>query len=245
MRTKQSIDFYFDTIIKEKLFSNKGNLKFHMNTLFKGIDFSDKKILDIGGGTGIMSFYSAFRGAKQVFCLEPECNGSSPGVSEEFQKLKKIFQLSNVELVTQTIQELKPGSETFDIILLHNSINHIDETACTNLLKGPKWVDVYQTIFSKIFLLSNKGAKIIICDCSKYNFFNFIKIRNPIVPTIEWYKHQAPETWANLLTNVGFVKPRIRWSSFNTLRYFGKIFTANKLMAFFLASHFCLTMEKT
>ena len=244
MTKEQRIELYLNTVIREGLYSTKGKLQFEMDTLFRGIDFTNKKVLDIGGGSGIYSFYAAVRGAMKVVCLEPEAEGSSRGIIDKFHKLKNLLECNNVELNPITLQAFEAEGEAFDIILLHNSINHLDETACINLLKEFKSKTVYQELFSKIYLLSNKGAKLIICDCSRYNLFALCKIRNPFVPTIDWHKHQAPEEWVNLLAEVGFVNPRIRWSSFNTLRNLGRILFGNRLMAYFLMSHFCLTMDK-
>ena len=229
---------------KRSFIQTEGIVKNHLNTLFDGVDFQNKSFLDIGGGSGLHSFYAACKGAKEVVCLEPEAEGSNSGVNERFQKVNSLLKLKNVILESQTIQAFEPGNRTFDIILLHNSINHIDETACINLLNDDNSKSIYSNIFSKISVLSVTGAKIIICDCSRYNFFALLRIRNPFVSTIEWHKHQAPEIWAQLLSNVGFVKPKISWSSFNTLGRLGKVISGNKLMSYFLMSHFCLTMEK-
>ena len=244
VKTSRGIDRYLNTVIKEGLFANQSRLRFHMDTLFAGIDLKNKMVLDIGGGAGLYSFYSASRGAKKVICLEPEADGSMSGVKEKFQNLKDHLECNNVELTPVTLQALKPEGGTFDVILLHNSINHLDEAACINLLWESESRSVYQDIASKIYSVSNNGAILIICDCSRYNFFPLLKIRNPFAPTIEWHKHQAPEVWADLFGDIGFVNPKIRWTSFDQLRNWGIVLTGNKLMAYFLRSHFCLTMDK-
>jgi hypothetical protein len=215
-----------------------------MDTLFAGIDLKNKMVLDIGGGAELYSFYAASRGAKKVICLEPEADGSMSGVKEKFQNLKDHLECNNVELTPIILQALEPEGGTFDVILLHNSINHLDEAACINLLWESESRSVYQDIASKIYSVSNNGAILIICDCSRYNFFPLLKIRNPFAPTIEWHKHQAPEIWADLFGDIGFVNPKIRWTSFDQLRNWGIVLTGNKLMAYFLRSHFCLTMDK-
>ena len=243
MSSEQDVDLYLKTVIKEGLSSKKGDLQFKMATLFAGIDFNDKKVLDIGGGFGLFSFYMACRGAKKVICLEPEADGSSSGVTDKFQKLNTLLGKKNVELKAEGFQTFNAGDETYDVILLHNSINHLDETACINLLTEPEAKTVYKQLFSKIYSLLNRGALLIICDCSRYNFFSLVGIRNPFASTIEWHKHQAPKTWANMLIKEGFVNPRIRWSSFTKLGNLGRILTGNKLMAYFLRSHFCLLMN--
>ncbi len=77
-----------------------------------------------------------------------------------------------------------------------------------------------------------------------YNFFALLKIRNPFAPKIEWHKHQAPEVWAKMLDCVGFVNPIVRWSSFNRFGSLGRVLIGNKLMAYFLISHYCLSAVK-
>jgi SAM-dependent methyltransferase len=235
---------YFDIAIKERLYSTRSRLQFYMDTVFHGIDFANKTVLDIGGGTGLYSFYAASRGARRVLCLEPEADGSSPGAVEKIGRLKKLLGRENVEFRPTTLQAFEPEGETFDVVLLHASINHLDETACIRLLEEPRYRAVYQALFAKISSLSSRGAKIIICDCSRHNFFALLGVRNPFAPTIEWEKHQAPETWAELLTTAGFVNPEITWRSFNRLGPVGRFMFANKAAAYFLKSTFCLRMEK-
>jgi len=231
-------------VIKEGLYSSRDNLRFQMDMLFRGINFKNKSVLDIGGGIGLYSFYSACSGAKKVVCLEPEHEGSSSSAIDTFNKLHKLLKCNNVTLKPATLQAFEPEGEKFDIILLHDSVNHLNETACITLLSESRAKAVYKELFSKIYSLSSKDAKLIICDCSRYNFFALLKTRNPFAPTIEWHKHQSPQVWANLLGEVDFINPGIKWSSFNRLRNWGRILIGNKLMAYFLTSHFYLTMDK-
>lgn len=246
MRTEQyqKIELYRNMAIEEGLDSDKGSLQFQMDFFFGGIDFTNKRILDIGGGSGLYSFWAACSGATEVVCIEPEDAGSSPGILQIFQKLNARLKCDNVVLETTTFQNFDPKGKAFDIIVLCNSINHLDEAACINLLKNAKSKNIYREIFTKIAALSSEGANLIICDCSRYNFFGLLGIRNPFVPQIQWHKHQAPEVWAHMLGDVGFVNRRIRWSSFNRFRWWGRVFIGNKFMAYFLTSHFCLTLVK-
>jgi SAM-dependent methyltransferase len=244
MRAGEDIERYLNAVINERLYSNKRNLEFQMDFIFKGIDFKNKRVLDIGGGCGLFSFYAGCRGADMALCLEPEAQGSTSGVQGTFRKLQGLLSAPNVLLETSTFQSFESDGETFDVILLHNSINHLNETACINLLKDENSRAVYQSIFSKLSSLSKKGTTLIICDCSRHNLFALLKIRNPFAPKIEWQKHQTPEVWVHMLGSVGFANPIIRWSSFNRLGSFGRVLIGNRLMAYFLTSHFCLSMVK-
>ena len=244
MSTKPNFEHYFSTVIKEGLYPNRGNLQFHLKTLFKNIALENKRVLDIGGGSGLHSFYVACMGAKAVVCLEPETEGSRSGMGAKFRRLGGILGQDHVRFEPVTFQAFKSRGEQFDIILLHNSINHLDETACINLLNSEASKTIYLDMFSKLSSLASGEAKLIVCDCSRYNFFTLLGIKNPFAPTIEWHKHQAPEIWVDLLSQVGFVNPRIRWTAFNTLRTPGRTLLGNKLLSYFLRSDFCFTMEK-
>ena len=244
MSTEPNLEDYLSAVIKEGLYPNRGNLQFHLKTLFKDIALENRRVLDIGGGSGLHSFYAACMGAEEVVCLEPETEGSRSGRGAKFRRLSGILGQDHVWFEPVTFQAFDPAGKQFDIILLHNSINHLDETACINLLNSEASKTIYLDMFSKLSSLASSGAKLIVCDCSRYNFFALLRIRNPFAPTIEWHKHQAPEVWVDLLSQVGFVNPRVRWTSFNTLRSPGRTLLGNRLLSYFLRSDFRFTMEK-
>lgn len=250
MTQQESIKKYFDAMLQEGIISpgsmsllSQRTLQYALKELFQGIEFKDKNLLDIGGGKGIHSFFAACMGAKEVICLEPGADGSRSDVVERFKRLHQILSLNQVELKPNTFQDFDPACKTFDIILLHNSINHLDETACINLLKDDLARKNYHSLFSKLSSLLKPGGKLIVRDCSRYNFFALLGIKNPVAPTIEWHKHQSPKTWATMLLENGFCNPKIRWLSLSELGGPGK-FMGNKLMSYFLQSRFCLTMDK-
>ena len=245
MSTEPNVEDYLSAVIREGLYPNRGNLQFHLKTLFKDIALENRRVLDIGGGSGLHSFYTACMGAEAVVCLEPETEGSRSGMGTKFRKLNGMLGTDQVKFEPVTFQAFEPAEKQFDIILLHNSINHLDETACINLLNDDASKAIYMDICSKLSSLASSGAKLIVCDCSRYNFFALFRIRNPFAPTIEWHKHQAPEIWVDLLSQVGFGNPRVRWTSFNTLRSLGRVLLGNRLLSYFLRSDFRFTMEKS
>ena len=120
--TAQDIDLYSDTVTKEGLYASKSRLAFHMDVLFGKIDLAGKRVLDIGGGSGYDSFYAACQSANKVVCLEPEAEGSSAAMTANFTRLMRRLKRPNVELLPVTIQAFDPAGETFDVILLYNSI---------------------------------------------------------------------------------------------------------------------------
>jgi SAM-dependent methyltransferase len=242
------LENYFQVLAQEGLVASTLAFRRYLDYLFKDIEFKDKSVLDIGGGSGLFSFYAASREAKEVICLEPESSGSHSGVLEKFEKIQDSLKLDErVKLRTDTFQDFI-SNQKFDIIILHNSINHLNEGACSTLLINKESVQLYKDIFCKLNRLSNQKAKLIIVDCSRYNLFAFTKTRNPFAPTIEWHKHQSPEIWQRLLACAGFNKPKIRWRS---SRLFGKgyflsnLLLNNKFALYFIDSNFSLIMERT
>jgi 16S rRNA G527 N7-methylase RsmG len=235
---------YYNTAVKEKLYSAKRHLKFKTSLIFRKIDFEGKSMLDIGGGDGLYSFYVACQGAKNVVCLEPEIEGSYGEMNKNFEKMKKTLNLNNISLRKATFQEYEPGSEKFDIVLMHNSINHLDEYACEHLLKSETYWNTYTDLLKKLYAITNEKAQIIISDCSNINFYTRIGIKNIFAPNIEWEKHQAPEVWARLLTEAGFNATKISWNTPKHLGNIGNKLFGNRLFTYFLGSHFRLEMRK-
>jgi SAM-dependent methyltransferase len=245
MKPRPAIETYFDAMTAEWPFrGNRDKFAYYLTTLFEEVHFPNKRVLDIGGGRGIYSFYAACNGARDVVCLEPESDGSSSGVREKFRELQGLLRLNNVVLEEVTLQAFRPEGEAFDIVILHNSINHLNEPACIDLRRDESSRIAYKELFSKIHSMSSKGAKMIICDCSPYNVFPLLGRRNPFAPSIEWHKHQRPQVWASLLGEVGFGNSRILWFTPDRFRRLGRVLFSNEPMMYFWASHFRLTMDR-
>lgn len=130
------MDNFLSVMIANGAYSSIANLRFKLDQIFKNIDFKEKRILEIGGGYGIFGFYAAIDGAKNVVNLEPEGDGSTSGVIGKFKTLRDALHINNVELITSTFQDYNPENQKFDIIILYNSVNHLNENACIDLLKN-------------------------------------------------------------------------------------------------------------
>lgn len=245
MERSSRVSRYFDAVGEQSLCSSPDRLRVYISHVFQDTDLNGVAMLDIGCGVGLCSIYAACAGARKVVSLEPEAAGSTAGVSSKYQKLVSSLDLENATLHGVTFQEFDPGDEKFDVILLDDSVNHLDEEACINLQHDQAAIESYAELFRKIHALAADGAKLIITDASRYNFFPMLGLKNPIARTIDWRVHQSPTYWAKLLSDAGFSNPTIRWRSFNRLGRIGSLLLGNKVAAFFLRSRFCLTMEKT
>lgn len=236
-----SFDRYFN--IAERGMA-RGNHRFYVNYLFNGVDFRGKTMLDVGGGDGMLSFYAACAGAAKVICLEPEVAGSAAGMNAAFQRTASFLDLAKVKLLPHRLQDYESSDGSFDILLLHASINHLDESACIRLHRDSEAQSSYEQLFGKLASLARPGATLLVVDCAQRNLFADLHITNPFTPTIEWHKHQSPKLWVRLLAQAGFINPIIRWNSFNTFRTYGRLLLGNRVAAYCLTSGFCITMER-
>ena len=239
-----NLNGFLNSVVEAGGFRSTRRLHNHVQYMLGDVS-GVERALDIGGGSGIMSFYLASQGVGEVVCLEPEADGSTDEITRLFRKLQQAVPFGDhVQLVQQTIQDYDPAGRKFDMIASFNAINHLDEEACIDLQINRESYLRYLALFRKLFEMTKRGGRVIMTDCSRYNFFPLIKAKNPLMPSIEWKKHQSPYMWTSMFREVGFVKPRIQWSSYNSLGRAGRILMGNALVNFFTLSHFKFTMYK-
>ena len=241
----ERIEEYLDAMAVTGLYPRRRNLKFLLGQIFNGLGFENRRVLDIGGGSGLLSFFAASQRASEVICLEPELDGSTRGASSRFNSIRQRYGFNACHMISEKFQEFcLKAPAAFDIVILHASINHLDEDACIRLHLSPDARNTYQQILSQIANVSAGGAHIVVTDVSPINVFAAIHCKNPFAPSIEWHKHQRPETWISLLSAAGYSDPETEWLTFNSLRNVGKFLLGNKYASYFLTSDFVLRMTK-
>jgi len=236
------LDEYFDLVDTAGLQRSPGNFKFYLSYLFNSVSFAGTSVLDIGGGSGYLGFYAACRGAREVVCLEPEAGGTNLQMNRTFSRLQSELPNANVERFPCTIQDYR-AEKSFDLVLMHNSINHVIG-GCPTLREDPLLQHDAQQTFVKIFDLCERDAKFLIVDNSRHHAFQLLGMKNPLMPHVGWRHHETPEFWMGMLEEVGFKKESLCWGSLNTFRRPGRILMNNSLAAYVLGLPFILTVSR-
>lgn len=214
----------------------------YFDRLFRGIPIEGSLILDVGGGDGLMSFLLADMGAT-VTCLEPMANGSNgnmPGRRALYAEVARAA--GRVSFVEESFQNWL-ADDRYDVILFHNSINHLDEEACANIQGDPSARRTYKSIFQKVGSISKPAAHLVVSDCGNRNLFGDLRIRNPFASSIEWGIHQQPRTWAQLMREAGFSDIRVSWNFSTRAPAFVRPIFRNAVGAYVTSSHFTLRAQ--
>jgi SAM-dependent methyltransferase len=241
--TKEATSF-LQAAVDEGLHSTPTKLNRYVTWLFDRVAFEGISMLDVGGGTGLFSLYASFMGANDVTILEPGLAGSDQAALTRFNRLEDRLDLHPV-LSALPFQDYQADGQTFDLILLHNSVNHLDEDACTQIGHDADARAQYGALFAKLATLAKPNATIILTDATSSNFWPLVHLTNPFARTIEWHKHQPPAVWQAMLEQQGFSQARLRWSTFNTLGTPGRRLLGNRVASYFLNGHFALEMRLT
>lgn len=212
--------------------------------LLENIDFKGKKVLDIGGGVGLAATYALVHGAERATLLEPEAAGSQNRQLIRARIIREELGLTDrLTIEPCTLQEFDCRGGSFDVAILEASINHLDEDAVISLQESKSAREQYRAIIIKLGLLLRPGSTIVISDCARRNFFGDLGLRNPLVPSIDWRKHQQPKIWIRLFEECGFSTPTVRWGIHNTLGSIGRRLLGNAVAFYFISSYFILTMR--
>ena len=213
------------------------------NYIFEGIDIKNKSLMDFGGGNGIASFF-AVHSDRSCNCtiVDPFSEGSNAQMINQYRQLSKIY--GNIVKLHNDYVDTLPVDDKFDLILMHNSINHVGEDIIELVESNKEHWDQYLTRLEPVILRAKKGAHIVIADCSNKNFWNDLGIRNPLAPNIDWNLHHRPQVWRRMLKELGCSHSETRWTARREFLAPGKFMLANRFFNYFLGSHFVSVYKK-
>ena len=235
---------FFETIAEQRGSHFERRLRFQMQYLYGSLPLRGARVLDIGGGEGLHSFYAVSRGAESAVILEPQGDGGDQQMNAAFASLKAALECDVVHLYRTRLQDYPPSEEQYDLIFIQDAINHFDERACISLRSSQRSREIYQELFHAIARLLRPGGLLSMSDCSSRNLFPAIGLKNPFDRNIEWQKHQPPQEWIKLAICAGLEARSIRWSSPSILGEVGKSIIGNQVGSWFFTSHFNIVFEK-
>lgn len=208
--------------------------------LFGGIPLAGTHVLDVGCGKGAWSMWAALHGAQRVVGIEPGADGSSQGSLDDLRRSIGILGIEKqVEGRSEFLHELPKPDVPYDVVVMHNVINHLDEEAVIVLHQDREAWRKYVTLLQDLRSRMRAGSWLIVADCARDNVWPRFGLTSPFVPSIEWHKHQNPDTWIEVFSQAGFRKVDLRWSP---LQPFPRL-TANWLVQYLTCSHFVLRLQ--
>jgi len=84
----------------------------------------------------------------------------------------------------KTVQDYEYDLGEFDVVLLHNSINHLDEEACMHLHDSSRARTRYNEIFEQISELTSVNGSLLIADVTRTGLWRDIGLPNPFPATL-------------------------------------------------------------
>ena len=235
---------YFQQMCKMRGKRDEKRFRHQMQFLYKYTDFTNARVLDIGGGAGVHSFYALAKGARQAIVIEPESDGGHNGMIDTFNSWQRDVGSDVIALHQTTIQEYAADSDPFDVIVIQDAINHFDEEACVSLTSSKESQIRYQEIFKKIANLLRPGGHAVMSDCSSKNLYPALGFSNPFDRGMEWEKHQPPGIWSKLASQQGLDPIRVRWSSPSRYGALGQTLFGSAFAAWFFTSHFVIDFRR-
>lgn len=232
----------FSNELIDKGFDSSRGFGFYFSRyVFDDIDLSFKNIADVGGGNGIASFYACVSDSScNSWVIDPIEEGSNSDMVRQYALFQNRFSCERVHYHRDLIDTLE-HPQMFDILLLHNSINHVVEDLLE--LEQADRTLFHQRLQSIISRLS-VGGVLIVAECGRRNLWGDLGLKSPFAPTIEWKIHKEPEFWRDILEPLGVKHLKTTWSARREFGRFGKRFLSNRFAAYLTNSHFVSVYKK-
>ncbi len=217
---------------------------YYFASVFGGVDMKGARALDVGAGDGLYTAFLAAAGCDAVVALEPEGSGGRDGMNDTMSGLVQALSLENITLVPETFHAYCRhwDGRTFDLVLLQQSINHLDEGLVVDLHRDQAARRAYGRMIGDLRRLTRRGGSVMVTDCGRRNLFGDLGMTNPAMPAIEWEKHQGAELWTRLFTRHGFRRTRLVYSH-PRLGGLGELLLDNRVASYLTLSHFQLRFE--
>lgn len=228
----------FELAARRLYYANGTRYRTRGQFLFAGIPLAGAHVLEVGCGSGTWAIWAALHGADRVVGIDPEAHGSSSGDFVTFQQTIETLGLTQKVIAhDHYLHELPVQQRPFDVVVMYDVINHLDERAVTVLDRDSVACESYVLVLQNLRSRMCTDGWVIVADCARDNLWVRLGLPSPLTNRmIEWHKHQNPEIWMNLFKQAGFQYFDLRWSP---LYPFSQL-SSNRLVQFLTYSHFVL-----
>jgi 2-polyprenyl-3-methyl-5-hydroxy-6-metoxy-1,4-benzoquinol methylase len=225
-------------------------LRVRTEDYFGTLDFTGKRVLDIGAGTGLYTCCVASQNATCVVALEPEFDGSRNAAITIFRQRIEQLGLRNIEFHPVALQDYSAPTDSFDLIYMIAVINHLDEAHVQTLHLNETSQAVYRQLLQPVYDLLKPGGRLVISDVSRFHpYTQLIQLgllkHHPFQPDIEWEKHQHPSVWKSLLERVGFTDVGYHWATNWRYPRIPRLLVDNPIAAQLYSSQFVMRAGKS
>lgn len=233
---------FFNVCTEIGVSSSIKNSKFQLGQIFNSIPLKNKNILDVGGGSGYVSFYCKIKGGRDVVCLEPEDEGSNNEKNNSYEILNDRIDY-DIEYLDKRIEDYNTKKK-FDLIILHNSINHLVDGNTKDLSSNDISKIKMMNTIEKISSLAADGCLLLIVDNSGYHFFQKLGFeRHPLIPHVGFHDHESPDFWISYFKKFDFKFAKMDWITPNPMGYFGKVLFNSSYASYLFGLPFRLVLE--
>lgn len=205
--------------------------------LFEDIELDGRRVLDIGAGSGHISEYALRSGVSEVVCLEPEGAGSEAERISLESLRERSSRHDGMTVVEKPFQDYTADAP-FDLVVLHNVINHLHEEHCMHLQERTASWEYYADIAESLHDVTATGGSLLVCDAGRSSIWSRTGL--PAFGNIEWEKHQDPAVWRDLLEQAGFRCDSLSWTPITRLGTPGELISRNRIFAYLRTLHFKL-----
>jgi SAM-dependent methyltransferase len=218
-----------------------------LSNMFRGIDFTDKRVLEIGSGRGLLAIYMAMRGAR-VLSMEPELVGATSGVIAQQEARVRALGLTNVEVLNADFNTWDPAGRRFDVIVSNASINHLYASA-HHAEHHRETYDAYVRVAHRLRDMLAPAGSFVANDACRYAFFSALRefgIRRPWQwhrSGVDWRHHQNPGTWKKIFREAGFSSIELDYPAPYRLRSLTPV-VDTAIANFFLQGAFILRAQR-